>query len=245
MGLPAPDYELRRAANGDLVYEAPGFTARVARDGSVSFHDKHITLSFLPMLLQPRSRARAPITTVPSLEAIIRGHGQPPSPPPDLVDDSSVAYGSRLPIPSVTPYRPDPREACRYPDPCFFAAAGVWVSVSGTMDLSDEVMRLAGQDPYRFAKARFLAGTREMRARLTARAHAEDLRRSMADLPARLTAVACDEQRTVAERRAILEALRAELDGDAAEAPRAGSTIARFLAALDGTDGGAGGCASR
>jgi len=245
MVVPAPDYELQRAANGDLIYDAPGFTARVARDGSVSFHDKHITLSFVPLLLQPRSGARAPISSVPSLEAIIRGHGQPPPPPPDLVDDSSVAYGSRLPVPSVTPYRPDPREACRYPDPCFFGAAGVWVSVNGTLDLTDEVMRLAGQDPYRFAKARFLAGTREMRARLAARAHAEDLRRSIADLPGRLTAIVCDEQRSVVERRAILEALRAELDGETAEAPKANAAIVRFLAVLDGADGGVDGCAPR
>lgn len=238
MVVPAPDYELRRAPNGDLVYEAPGFTARVARDGSVSFHDKHLTLSVLPLLLQPRSRARVPISSVPSLEAVIRGRGQPPPPPPDLVQDSSVAYGSRLPIPTVTPYRPDPREACRYPDPCFFGAAGVWVSVSGTMDLTDEVMRLAGQDPYRFAKARFLAGTREMRARLAARAHTEDLRHSIADLPGRLTAIACDEQRSVAERRAILQALRAELDGETAEAPEASAVILRFLAILDAADGG-------
>jgi len=86
----------------------------------------------------------------------------------------------------------------------------VFVSVNGQFDVTDELMRLAGQDPYRFAKAQFLAGTRDLRVRLAARAHAEDVRRSIANLPARLAVVACDDQRSVAERRAILEALRAD-----------------------------------
>ncbi len=242
--VPTQDFELRRGAGGDLVYEATGFTARISRDGSVAFHDRHLTISLLPLLLRPRG-VRAPITSVPSLEAIIRNHGQvPPPPSPDAVEASSTAYGARLPIPSVTPYRPDPREACGYPDACFFKAAVVIVSVNGTFDLTDELMRLAGEDPYRFAKARFLSGTRDLRVRLAARAHAEDMRRSLVDLPARLAAIVCDEQRSLAERRAILEALRAELDAGSAEARDAGATIARFLAALDRADGGVA-CPSR
>ncbi|HEY6476438.1 MAG TPA: hypothetical protein VI456_07625 [Polyangia bacterium] len=235
----AHDYELRRVPGGDLVYEASGFTARIARDGSVSFHDKHLTLSLLLPFI-PRARGlRGPIPSVPSLEAIIRGHGKvPPPPPPDVVEESSVAYGARLPVPSVTPYRPDPREACGYPDACVFAAPLVFVSVNGTFDLTDELMRLAGEDPYRFAKARFLAGTRDLRVRLAARAHAEDLRSSLVDLPSRLAAIACDDSRSVAERRAILEALRAELDAGSAEAHAAAATIERFLAALESADGG-------
>jgi hypothetical protein len=242
--VPGHDYELHRGPGGDLVYDAPGFTAHIARDGSVRFRDKHLTLSLMLPLI-PRGRGPRPITSVPSLEAIIRGHGRvPPPPPPDVVEQSSIAYGARLPVPTVTPYRPDPREACSYPAPCFFAAAVVFVSVNGEFDLTDELMRLAGQDPYRFAKARFLTGTRDLRVRLAARAHAEDLRRSIADLPARLALVACDEQRSTAERRAVLEALRAELDTGSPEGREAGATIDRFLARLDDADGGVA-CSSR
>jgi hypothetical protein len=241
---PLRDYELRRAPNGDLVHEARGFTARIAPDGSVSFRDRHLTLSLLPLL--PRARGpRGPITSVPSLEAVIRNHGNPPPPAPaDVAQESSIAYGARLPSPTVTPYRPDPREACSYPAPCFFAAAVVLVSVNGEFDLTDELMRLAGQDPYRFAKARFLAGTRDLRARLSARAHAEDLRRSLVDLPERLTLIACDDQRSEAERRAVLEALRAELDTGSPEGRDAGETIGRFLAGLE-RDGGGVACPPR
>jgi hypothetical protein len=198
----------------------------------------------LPLI--PHARGpRGPITSVPSLEAVIRGRGRlPPPPPPDVVEESSTAYGARLPVPAVTPYRPDPREGCSYPAPCFFSAAVVFVSIKVELDLTDELMRLAGQDPYRFAKARFLAGTRDLRVRLAARAHGEDLRRSIADLPARLAEIACDEQRSVSERRAVLEVLRAEVDTGSAEGREAGAIIGRFLVGLERTDGGAG-CPAR
>jgi hypothetical protein len=240
--VPAHDYELRRDRGGDLVYEAPGFTARIARDGSVSFHDRHLSLTLLPLI--PHARGpRPPTPSVPSLEATIRNRGKPPPPPPpDVVEESSTAYGARLPIPTVTPYRPDPREGCGSHDACAFQAALVFVSLNGEFDLTDELMRLGGHDPYRFAKARFLAGTRDLRVRLAARAQAEDVRRSLVDLPDRLAAIACDDQRTIAERRAILEALRAELSAGSAEARQADAAIARFLstlAGLDRADGGA------
>src|SRR6516164_6921943 len=39
-------YELRRAkdGSGDLLYEAPGFTAHIGRDGAARFVDKHFSL---------------------------------------------------------------------------------------------------------------------------------------------------------------------------------------------------------
>lgn len=237
---PSNDYQLRRASDGsgDFVYEATAFSARIARDGSVSFHDKHLTLStILTLPFRPRTY-RPPIMGVPSLEAIIRGHGTAPPPPsPDVQQESSVNYGARLPIPTVTPFRPDSREACRYPDPCFFAAAAVLVSVSATFDLTDELMRATGQDPYRFAKARFLAGTQELRIRLAARGHADELRRSIADLPERLTTIACDDRLTLAERRAILQALRTELDTSSAAGHEAQEIIGRFLEKFDRAGG--------
>ena len=88
--------------------------------------------------------------------------------------EQSALYGARLPIPTVTPYRPDPREACQYPQPCFFNASLLPLSIRGGFDLTDELMRLGGQDPYRYAKAQFLAGTRELRIRMAARAHADE-----------------------------------------------------------------------
>ena len=93
LSLPAPrqspppdEYKLRRATDGsgDLIYEANGFYANVARDGAVRFRDRHVTnLKFLPFL--PVAGARP---GVPSLEDVVRSlrgrrRGDPnaPSPP--------------------------------------------------------------------------------------------------------------------------------------------------------------------
>jgi hypothetical protein len=238
-GDPAVDYELRRTKDGtgDLIYEASGFTARVARDGSVSFHDKH--LSGLGLLFIPKIRAAPPPIGVPSLESVLRGHGQRTDPPPVSAAEQAALYGSRLPIPTVSPYRPDPREACQYPQPCFFNAPVLLLSATGHFDLTDELMRLGGQDPYRFAKARFLGATSELRIRMAARAHGEDLRDSIAKLPEHLTTISCDERLSIVERRAIVEGLRAELDSSAPEAQAVDAQIARFLIDyFDRSDGG-------
>jgi hypothetical protein len=223
---PAADYQLRRGKDGELTYDATGFTARVARDGSVTFHDKHLTVSLalLPLL----GRGAVP-SGVPSLESILRGRGtKHTAPPPVSPEEQSSLYGSRLPIPTVTPYRPDPREACQYPQPCFFKASVLPLSIKGGFDLTDELMRLGGQDPYRYAKAQFLAGTRELRIRMAARAHADDVRNSVTRLPAELDAIACDGRLTVSERRAIIEALGTELDASTSEGRAAQAEIARF-----------------
>ena len=234
---PPMDYELHRVkgGSGDLTYEAPGFTARIARDGSVIFRDRHLSLAFA---LLPHPTRQPTITGVPSLESVLRGNVKKPDPTPVSPEEQAALYGSRLPIPTVTPYRPDPREACQYPAPCFFDAPVLLLSIKGTFDLTDELMRLGGQDPSRYAKARFLAGTRELRTRMAARAHADDVRRSAAGLPDHLEAIACDGRMNVAERRAIIEALGAELDTSTAEGRVAQAEIARFLERFDRADGG-------
>jgi hypothetical protein len=99
-------------------------------------------------------------------------------------------------------------------------------------------MRFAGQDPYRYQKARFLTATHEMRVRMAAHAHAQDLAQSRADLPGRLRSIACDPELRPSERRAIIAALRAELDDGTPGARAQAGEIGRFLDELDGRDGG-------
>jgi len=237
-GDPSADYELRRAKDGtgDLLYDAAGFAARVARDGSVTFRDKHLSLAL--SLLQPRLR-RPGTLAVPSLESVLRGNGDKHQPTPVSAEEQAALYGSRLPIPTVTPYRPDPREACQYPQACFFNARVLLLSVTGHFDLTDELMRFAGQDPYRYAKARFLAATRELRIRMASRAHADDLRASESELPARLAEIACDGRLSTFEKRAIIEGLRAELDTSTADGRATDARIGGFLTEFDRSDGGA------
>ena len=80
--------------------------------------------------------------------------------------------------------------------------------------------------------------TRELRIRMAARAQADDLRASASELPARLGTIACDERLSAAERRAIIEALRAELDDSTPEGRATDTRISRFLADFDRSDGG-------
>jgi len=233
---PHDHYELHRAKDGsrDLLYEAPTFTARVARDGSVTFHDRKFGMTLLPIIFG--TVPPSPDRGTPSLQSLIRNHGRRDPPPRDSIGDSTAGYGSRLPIPTTTPSRPDPNEACQYPRPCFFDANVMIVSAQGTFDLTDQLMRLGGQDPYRYEKARFLAGTEEMRTRLAARAHADDLRDSTAALPARLAAIRCDDRLTLAQRRGTLVWLRAELDPATPEGRQAATLVDRALADLDAGD---------
>jgi hypothetical protein len=232
-GAPVNDYRLERAkdASGDLLYEAPAFRARITRDGSVRFSNKHISvLNLIPFLPGP------PPAGVPTLESTIRSLGRkgPKAPAPTA---DPLLNDQRLPADSVTHYRPDPREACQYPRSCFFEASVVLVGVSARLDISDEIMRLHGQDPYRYEKARFLTATREMRARMATKAHAEDLQLSAAEVPARLQQIACDSSLTLSEKKALLEALRAELDSGP-DAQRSADLIRATLQSLAQPDGG-------
>jgi hypothetical protein len=205
--------------SGDLLYDASGFSARIAPDGFVTFHDKHLSLlSLLPFL--PIAGPR----NIPSLQStfvgLLRNHKVP------RADESRMNDGSRMLIPLLTPYRPDPREACRV---CNEPFDSLPLNLMGGFDLTDEVMRMSSQDPYRYEKARFLIATRELRVRKAARRHAEDIRRAAGELSGRLRTIACDTHRSLRERRQIIEKLRDELDGATPEAQAAADTITRFL----------------
>jgi len=242
--LPAPPpaqaeaYELRRAddGSGDLLYRAPGFDARIHRDGSVRFTDRHVSLNFLPWLPY-RTNAGTP-----TLQSILSGVLLKPAPVVGGARGSNGVAGTTnggirayapppAYVPAISPFRPDPNEGCRYPKPCFFDASVVLLSVAGTFDLTDELMRLGGQDPYRYEKARFMKGTGELRSRLAARAHADDLRAASDQLPRHLEDIAGDRNLTPAERRATIEALGLEMDATTPEGRKARALIDAFVRA--------------
>lgn len=219
---PSARYELRPAkdGSGDLLYDGRTWSARVSTDGSVAFSDRRASdVGFLPPWLP------APVDNgVPSLQSTVtsllrrKKVPQPrPVPPPD---------DSFLIIPNVTPYRPDPREACRECNDIHFAP--MLAGAGGHFDLGDELSRFGRQDPHRLEKARFLGATRALRIRMAVAAHAFWIRRATAELPSRLEAIACARDRPPAERRAILEALRAEMD-ESAEGRAAERRIAAFI----------------
>lgn len=224
-------YELRRSndGSGDLLYAAPGFDARIHRDGSVQFRDRHFSLTLFPWL-PTRTAARGP-----TVESLLRGaltgklldttNDRPTRPREALRPGDEPS----LRMPTVSRYHADANEGCRYPNPCFFDAPVLLLSVAGSFDLTDELMRLGGKDPYRYEKARFMTGTRELRARLAARTHADDVRQATDHLRRRIEEIADDGALSVADRRAIIQALAAEMDAGTAEGQAARATIDEFL----------------
>jgi hypothetical protein len=174
--------------------------------------------------------------SVPSLQsslgALLRGR-EPPPPPPSALDQGRPPPETTQLIPEVSQFRPDPRENCRicisfnqemFPKP---------VSAFGRADLTDEILRFSGKDPYRTQKAVFLAGTHDRRIQMAVKAHAETIRRAHADLPRLLSRIACDARLTHKERREILAALAAEMDAGTSDAKGAAASINAFLVRFD------------
>jgi hypothetical protein len=217
-------FELHRAKDGsdDLTYDGPVFSARIGADGTVTFGPHRAPpIWSLPSLLSPIwpvpvDNGRPSLQS--TLSAALR-HKKPPAVERDKVVDESF-----LVIPNVSTYRPDPREGSRA---SFQVLPIAGATVGG--DVTDTIMTLSGQDPYRIEKARFLTATRELRVRRAARAHAARIRAATTELPARLEAIAGDTHLTVAERRAILEALAVEMD-DSPAGRDAAARIRAFLA---------------
>ena len=216
---------LKRAQDGsnDLIAETPSFTARVSPDGRVRFEDHpgKLTLrpGWLPAPVRPGTQ---------SLEGLLRERlkvlpkARWEANEPDYKEPEAV-------IPLTSPYRPDVRGQCEHPRPCHLALKPHALNLMGRFDLTDELVRLGGQDPNRYEKARFLAETRELRLQLAIQAYAENLRTQLGKLPDTLRAIACDERRTVAERAAILGALQAEMDTTLPEGRFAVAQIRGFL----------------
>lgn len=225
---PGDEIVLRPAGDGsgDLIYDGTRFRARVAPDGSVSFDAKRVTdftlLPFLPMRAQ---------LGVPSLQSSLKMllKGKPPPPPPEP-DERGPPPETTQVIPEVSRYRPDPREGCRT---CVWQGKPMLFSAVGRFDATDEVTRMSGKDPLRFEKANFLAVTRDRRIQMAAKACADDIRRAASELPGRLKAIACDGRLSQADKRAILIALRAEMDTGTAPGIEAAARIGEFLMQFD------------
>ncbi len=207
-------YGLRRAGDG-FVYETSRFEARVARDGVVSFRDKHGSLDILsiPFLFKP-----LPYRKGPTLESILRGHFDkrrrpPPEPEPE---------------PDPPPRKIDWNYICPPGSTCHMQPEPMLVEVRGTFDLTDEIMRAYGQDPYAREKARFLSATFEFRIRMAIAARKADMKSALERLPERLDELWGDERYTPRERRRILYELWYETERTP-EGDQAARSIDEFI----------------
>jgi hypothetical protein len=82
-------------------------------------------------------------------------------------------------------------------------------------DLTDELMRALGQDPYRYEKQRFLEATFERRVQKAEEDRKETLRQALWDLPEYLHTIWFSRARTRAEARRLLFLLWEETAEDA------------------------------
>jgi hypothetical protein len=208
-----PPLELRREPGKGWVYQHPGFTARVAQDGTVRFEDRHGEIHLALPLPLPLPEG------TPTLEGTLRKLANPrarPRPP---------AAEPVTPVGRMSPYRPSPSEWCVYPHPCFFTARIMLVNVAGSFDLNDEILRLSGKDPYRNQKAAFLGSTLAFRQELSKRASERARTRALDELRQRIATIDADPQLDAPARRAAIQALADDLDPDPAIAAPARALI--------------------
>jgi hypothetical protein len=208
-------YGLVRSGDG-FVYQSPRFEARVARDGVVLFKDKHLSAALsLPFLgfLDRASRPRGP-----TLESTLR----------DYFDKRRRPAPEPVPEPAPLPRRIEQNEICPPGSSCHWQSLPVAIDVHGSFDLTDEIMRGLGQDPYAQEKARFLSATFEFRIRMAIEARKADLKKAFEQLPSRLDELWGDERYSPRERRRILYELWYETDRTP-EGERAATIIRDFI----------------
>jgi len=78
------------------------------------------------------------------------------------------------------------------------------IEVSGGFDLTDEIMRGLGKDPYALDKARFLSATFEFRMKLAIAQRKLQMRKALDELPQVLDDLWADGRYSARERRRIL-----------------------------------------
>ncbi len=202
-------YGLRLSGRG-YAYEDQNFEARVAPDGTVSFRDKHGRASFTP------------IAWVAKVE----------QPPPS--GNAGNAYSQRapwLPGPETTqgPTRSmAPEEVCPPGSPCWMPPGMNVTLASTSLDLTDEIMRTLGKDPYAREKARFLSATFEFRMKLAVASRQDRMDDALDFMPQRLEALWADTRYSPRERRRILYQLWYETDATP-EGVRAAGMIDLFV----------------
>ena len=220
-------YGLRKWGEG-YVYRDQKFEARVAPDGTVSFKDKHGNASlFTPFSWIGKSRAQ------------------------QRQQQWLPARTARDPVeyrhtPWVAPREPpqNPRgipqeEICPPSSSCYALPATMAIEVSGGFDLTDEIMRALGKDPYALDKARFLSATFEFRMKLAIAQRKRQLGKALDELPQDLDNLWADARYSPRERRRILYELWYETDRTP-EGDRAAKMIDAFIRRrlpCDGADG--------
>jgi hypothetical protein len=101
--------------------------------------------------------------------------------------------------------------------------------LGATFDISDEISRLAGDDPYRAQKASFLRATADWRLGLTRAQRDRQARTALANQERQLQAVWSNRRYTPAERRRLLFNLWLEMDRDSPAGRQGADGVIAFI----------------
>jgi hypothetical protein len=191
-------YALRKWGKG-FVWEDSKFEARVSRDGVVTFKDKRLwaRVGGSGWNRKLRGGDAAPSVQGPPFDPALSRRGpwlQPPTQPNEPT--------RRMP----------PEEVCPPGSSCYVLPNTSMLEVSGGFDLTDEILRGLGHDPYALDKAHFLSATFEFRIKLAIEAQKLAMQKALDQLPARLDELWSDGRYSARERRRILYELWSELD---------------------------------
>jgi hypothetical protein len=210
----SPDQEvIQLGRQGDgYVFKDRALEAQIARDGVVAFRERRSVLDHIGLLQGfgvPQSEP---------LQELLFGPNSKRPPSPDSFTRRPPLFAGRI----------EPSQICP-PDSCYALPDSLLVGGTGvSMDLTEELMRSFGQDPYGAVKARFLAATFDFRMKLAMAAQREDSHRSLDQLQNQLIRVWADSRYSTRERRRILFELWCETD-QTPEGVRAAHEIEAFI----------------
>jgi hypothetical protein len=195
-------YPLRPTPEGGYEYDDLRFRARIAPDGHVAFTDVRARLDRPSILGFP-------------LDFTLKSRSGPNDARPSLAETMMKALRGdpHKPLPFTPHSRPrDAEKFWAIPPTPSLPMGPTFISISGTFDLTDELMRATGQGWYRYEKAKFLSATFEFRVKLAAERQRKWLRDAIAELPERLEALWRIAEYPPLEKRRILCLLWSELD---------------------------------
>ena len=137
------------------------------------------------LLAAPLAKGQAGATELPK---VLRGSGGVTA---RVGEDGSIHFG----VPKDVVVN-DPSVAA--------VGAGVGVGIGGAFDLTDQVMKLAGQDPYASAKRKIAEETREERLCMARRYQGERKKQELFDLAGKVRRLAARTDLAPAQRRALV-----------------------------------------
>ena len=210
--------------------ETAAFTALVFPDGSVDFRrSKPGAGGSMPVRIMPFPLNYKPEALPPDTPSLAGEVGKLLGKPPDRNPKPQIVEG---PKPGAPYMFADTMSLCEDPKSrCFVENRSMaqLITATGPLDATEEVMRMVGDDPAKYEKARFLAATAPFRTTLAERTRKRELRQAIEELPNLLTRIWRTPTLTRDERLKIVSALREEVDPSAPGGEAALTTIDAFL----------------